>query len=418
MLQDSLGYDLIGLTSISIVILIFCILARLRPALAIILYVALIFRVLLIFIDYSLFKLPDSSSDSLYFQLLAYEWSNYGFLNVFKYYTGADSYFISWILAIVYSIFGQSELLGKSLSLLFGMGGVFLVWTIARKLWGQSVANKAGWVVALFPSLALYSSIILRESYIYFFLLFALNGCIDWNRKKNFKSLIPVLLGFICATFFHNIMIIGLIAFFFIVFFQQFKIVLLKFLNFKIIIKPLLIVLIIALIASVTILKEFRISKIGSITNETSFSELIIKKNLDYNLGEAKYPSWLVIRSEMELIYKSPLRIIYFLFSPFPWDIKKMSHLLGMLDGFLYIFLIYALLKNIKTIWEDSTLRMIFLILASYLFVFGISIGNFGTGLRHRSKFVAVIILLAAPLLPKIKIFLKSNKKTTRKSLK
>jgi len=42
------------------------------------------------------------------------------------------------------------------------------------------------------------------------------------------------------------------------------------------------------------------------------------------------------------------------------------------------------------------------ILLLSYLFVFGIGVGNFGTGIRHRSKFVVMFILLAAPLLKKI----------------
>ena len=37
-----------------------------------------------------------------------------------------------------------------------------------------------------------------------------------------------------------------------------------------------------------------------------------------------------------------------------------------------------------------------------YIFVFGIGVGNFGTGIRHRSKFVVLFILLAAPLLKKV----------------
>ena len=35
------------------------------------------------------------------------------------------------------------------------------------------------------------------------------------------------------------------------------------------------------------------------------------------------------------------------------------------------------------------------------MLVFGIGVGNFGSGIRHRSKFVVLFILLAAPLLKK-----------------
>ena len=39
-------------------------------------------------------------------------------------------------------------------------------------------------------------------------------------------------------------------------------------------------------------------------------------------------------------------------------------------------------------------------ILLVYLAAFGLGTGNFGTGIRHRTKFVILLILLAAPWLP------------------
>ena len=49
--------------------------------------------------------------------------------------------------------------------------------------------------------------------------------------------------------------------------------------------------------------------------------------------------------------------------------------------------------------------------LLCYIFVFGIGVGNFGTGIRHRSKFAVIFILLAAPLL---KSFVFSKKKVNK----
>ena len=105
-----------------------------------------------------------------------------------------------------------------------------------------------------------------------------------------------------------------------------------------------------------------------------------------------------------------PIKGIYFIFSPFPWDVKKSSHLMGMFDGFLHLFLTYLIFRNRKAIWADPALRIIFLMLLVYIAVYGVAIGNFGTGIRHRAKFIIMFILLAAPLLPKF-IFYKKMKK-------
>ena len=45
-----------------------------------------------------------------------------------------------------------------------------------------------------------------------------------------------------------------------------------------------------------------------------------------------------------------------------------------------------------------SGLRIILIIYCPILFIFGVGVGNFGSGIRHRTKFVIGLILLAAPL--------------------
>ena len=44
---------------------------------------------------------------------------------------------------------------------------------------------------------------------------------------------------------------------------------------------------------------------------------------------------------------------------------------------------------------ERSSLRVVLFILFSYFFIFGIGVGNFGTSIRHRAKFVIAIILIS-----------------------
>ena len=124
--------------------------------------------------------------------------------------------------------------------------------------------------------------------------------------------------------------------------------------------------------------------------------------------GEASFPEWIIPKNSIELIYKMPPKVAYFLFSPFPWDIKKINQLIGMFDGVLYMYFIYLIIKNIKLIWNDKNLRAILLIISSYLIVFGLVVGNFGTSIRHRLKFFLPMLLLISPFIPKIKIFKKN----------
>ena len=52
--------------------------------------------------------LPDSDADALTYEYQAWVFAKDGFLNLQNNYTGIDSRFISWIIAIPYSLFGRS----------------------------------------------------------------------------------------------------------------------------------------------------------------------------------------------------------------------------------------------------------------------------------------------------------------------
>ncbi len=396
-----MDFDLIGLSSLLLVTLLVHVIAKFRPPVATILYVALAVRILAIYLNNSVFVLPDGLGDTQRFELRAFEWSQDGFLSALDNYPGVSSFFISWVIAIFYSLFGQSELMAQSLSLFFGTVSVFLGWKLALKLWDQRVANKAGWVIALFPSLVLYSSLILREAYIYFFLLIALNGVVAWTRDKNIKSFILAFLGFVGAALFHDAMIIGLIVFIIIIFLQNIKNLFVNLLYLKIGLKSLKILSLVIIIISFTFINEITFPKTGSLTELNTKTDRILDQINNVNKGDAKYPSWLVPNTKNEIFYKSPFRMVYFVFSPFPWDIKKINHLVGMFDGILYMFLTYLIFRNRKIILSDRSLKIILLLLLAYILIYGIGVGNFGTGIRHRSKFAIIFILLAAPLLPK-----------------
>ena len=136
-------------------------------------------------------------------------------------------------------------------------------------------------------------------------------------------------------------------------------------------------------------------------------------KNIsDRSTGDASYPEWLVVKSTIEFFYKGLARMAYFLFSPFLWDIQKLTHLFGFFDGLLYMALVYLIFKNRMNIWKNPALRIILLIFAAYLFAYGIGVSNFGAGIRHRSKFAIELVILATPLIPR---FTFSNKIKLRK---
>jgi len=390
--------NLLGFTSISLIFLLVLLITIRWPSISKILYVGFAIRVIFLLIGNYIIDLPDSTADAVTFEERAWRLGQEGFIHVLNNFTGPSARFISWLIAIPYSLLGRSLLLAKSISLFFGVGSILLGWLLARKIWNNDIANKVGWTMALFPSLILYSVIVMREAYMVFFLLIALLGVVSWVKTNSLKSIIVAMFGFIGATFFHGGMFVGAIVFLAIVGASSLGILFKLLIRFRISVKIIFFLLLVTVASGFYLSNKISLPYLGSFETSTNIQVLLQKTNIATR-GVASWPQWTVISSPIEMLYKGPVRAIYLAFSPFPWDVNKLKHLIGMFDAFLYMYLSFLIFKNRKAIWSDPVLRIIFIMLISYIFVFGIGVGNFGTGIRHRSKFVVIFILLAAPLI-------------------
>ena len=74
---------------------------------------------------------------------------------------------------------------------------------------------------------------------------------------------------------------------------------------------------------------------------------------------------------------------------------------MGLFDGLFFIILTLILLKILNLYGVKFTQNYLNN-LASYLIIYGISTGNFGTGIRHRTKFIIIFIILVSPWIPNI----------------
>jgi len=401
--------DLIGFNAIAFVALITIIIALRVPSIASILFVAFLVRFFTMMIGHYLFDLPDSDADALNFEKQAWDIGQQGFSNVLMNFEGPDSRFISWLIAIFYSFFGRSLLMAQSISLFFGIGCVLLGWKLGHMLWDNYTAKKIAWTIALFPSLVLYSVSFLREVYVCFFLLIALYGVISWAKTEDYKSIIIAMFGFIGAVFFHGAMLIGALIFITIICTTSFKksFGLLKYSYIRV--KSFIFFLICIIVLGLYISNLINVQYLGTF-EVASDPQNLFKKTEVSTKGIASFPEWTIINSPIELIYKSPIRAIYFIFSPFPWEIKKIQHLIGIFDSILYFYLSILIFRNRAVIWKDKALRYILIILVFYILAFGIGVGNFGTAIRHRSKFVIMIILLAGPLIKRLIFYKRVSK--------
>ena len=399
--------DLLGFFSIALVYFATKMMGLRRPEISNILIFAFIIRVIVMLMGHYLITLPGSTADAQTYDREAWKIAQNGFFSLFDHYPGPSARFISWIIAIPYSLLERSVLMAQSISLFLSILCIYLGYKITEILWNKNCAKKVAWLITLFPSLILYSVLIMREVYVCFFLLVAILGVVNWSKFKNLRSITLALFGFVAATFFHGAIIIGGLVFSFYVGFSSIKNFIKRITKSRVNIKLLFIALISLGVCIAYFLNLITVPYLGNFENSLDSSNLL-RKTYYSTQGDASYPEWTIPKTPIEIIYKGPIRSIYFMFAPFVWNVKSAVHLIGVFDGLLYMYLFILILKNIKSIWKDESLRLVFIILLSYILIFGIGVGNFGTSVRHRSKFVILFFLLIAPWIKKF-IFFKKN---------
>lgn len=395
--------EFFSLVLILIVTLIFIYIAIIKPEIRNIILAALIFRLIfIVFTNFIIF--PESKGDANTYESLAAYWSEFGFSEFHKKLfegTTDKGNFISLVITYPYLLFGRNILIPLSINLLLSLGTVILGWHLSKKIWDSATAKKVGWILAFYPPLIFYSSVVLKEVYVWFFMLLAINFMINWTKTNDLKNIFFVSISFFILSLFHGPLLLGFFVFLFIVIIRKLKEIHFHSKEIKIKIKDIFLLAIAVYIILSFLMGNINIPKLPTLNLKVYLFE-IVNRSQFATRGEASFPEWSMYKTNMDILYKTPVKMLLFYFSPLPWEVKKLSHILLMFDGLFYFFLIFLLIKNFKHIWRNYTLRTLFIIFIFYSLIFAIGIGNFGTGFRHRTKFLILLLLIVGGYLPKI----------------
>ena len=404
---------MLEIISLSFVTVISMLLAKKHKEIAWAIAIAFVFRISATLINLYVVNLPDGADggDAFAFEYQAWIWGNQGL-------TEAISHFFSkglpWSYSnfgsLVYVIVGRSPLILSFISLLAGVYCVVLAWKVSMQVWdSHTTAKTSAWLVAIYPILILYSSLTMREVFITMLLLYGLLYVTLWVKTKKLLYAFIAFIVFSTQLFLHpgvataGILFLGILLLYYIK-------TLFSNLNSKasIDMKSLLIVLCVLLVG-------FYVYKFSSSLSFPYFTWLNIENlivRVSYmNEGPAAYPSWIMAENITEYISLLVPKLFYFLFSPFPWDVTKLKHLLGMLDGVFYLILCISIFSYRKYIKSNPRALILLLFLIFLSLIFTVAVGNFGTGLRHRSKLVPIIIILASPMIYQLFFFMKKKLK-------
>ena len=389
-------------------------LANKYKEIALVIASAFVFRISAALINLYVVTLPDGGIDAAGFEFMAWYWGQDGLIEAASHFFEHGT---TWIYvnfaSVLYAIFGRSPLTLHSISVLAGVYCVVLTWKLSIEVWGvRSVAKKSAWLVAIYPILILYSSLTMREVFITLLLLYGMLHLVLWVKTRKIKNAFIALMAFSLQLFFHPALAVAAVLFLgllFLYYNKRFFASLIN--NSSINVRSFLVIMFVLLLGLYISLTVNTVSfEIIGYHTWLNLDTLVERASIMYT-DTAAFPSWVIADNNMQLLLLLVPKLCYFLFSPFPWDISEFKHVLGLLDGVVFIMLFLSIYSHRKYIKSNpqAFILLVFIIFLSLVFTIGI--GNFGTGIRHRSKMLPIIFIIAAPFIYRVLFFKKKKLK-------
>ncbi len=349
----------------------------------VILILALLVRILLVFTDVYLFKLPDSSADADGFYKTAYQYYTSGEKFDFNAYGG----YFTYILYLLMNIIGSERMGVQFLISFFSMILLITLIDILNKLNLNLKYKKIIMLSMCFmPYLMFSNSILLRDTLTSTLLILSIREFINWIYDKKIKFCVKSCLYVILAALLHVAVIFtfAIYSIFYVLYNHNLKKVKIAGVgNIKIII-----ITIILILFGIYFFTNFN-TKFSSID---SVDDIYLKVNRAK--GGSVYLANVKINTLSQLIIWTPVKFFYFIFSPLPWNWRNILDIAAfLLDACFYLYFVVSYIKSKNKTSSSKWLFLCFLLVG---FVFALGTYNSGTAIRHRYNILPFIVVAYA----------------------
>ena len=364
------------------------------------LILSILLKVFLLLWDYygtSVYILPNSHLDSEQFHRGGIEFARYFSLKIENY---------SFVVGAIYYLFGIQRMMAQFFNVILSFLGISIFEKCLCEFDFQKESKEYSLMfAALLPNFLIMSSILIRECLISVILCSSLYFFIKWWKTRLTAFF---LLSFLCvlgACFFHSgsiAMAIGTSIVLVLTAYAHDE----EYRRLNISIKT--IVLSVAFVflflflfdsLSDSLLRRFRgleLEHIESYIEEHN----IYESHEEEDSGTSTYTIGITGQSGWRgILINSPIRIIYFLWVPMPWDMRGVSDLIAFLGSSMFyggtFFRAVRLWFRKKEYHDNKALLVavtIIALLAALVFSWGVD--SAGSALRHREKFYFLFLFL------------------------
>ncbi len=355
-----------------------------------ILFTGFILRIIILLVDLGEGKtiIPHSGDDSENFYKTGIEISmNTGLLNT-EVYGGL----YSKLLGILFYLYGDDRLFVQFLNIVVTMTVILIVIQIFRMLDIPGLIQMIlVALLAFYPHSLIFSSILVRESMISMTVVLSLYFFIRWFKYGGAIYAVLSVLAILAGASFHTAVIGILFGYLFGFIFYNHTERTLKFSVESVVPFTVFAVITTYIIVFPDVVSGLPIAnKVDQVlTNNDNVYEAVTSAR-----GDTAYLANLEVNNLFQLLLLSPVKVVYFITSPMPWNISNFNELISfLLDGVFYLTAMIIFIKNFHLVKSRPILAILLISIFAGWFIFGLGISNAGTALRHRFKFFYIVIV-------------------------
>lgn len=312
---------------------------------------------------------------------------------------GLGARFYTTLLGLVYALAGPSQFLGAQTSVFaFALSCVVLV----KMLELLEVENgHAACVLAfgLHPALSIFTSVTMRESWQILFFMQSAYCLLRFRLSARPDALLWGMLGGVLMGCLHKGLIIYILFMIPLALFSRIG---------KISVLTLQRVLGIAMTATVTAGLVAAVAT-NSLPNTPTLAKFTQGEGMEYAStyreragkgARAEYDVKLDASSPVAFAMTLPLVYVYYMLSPFPWQIRTGLDLFGALDAWLRMLLLFFALTALRSPPRQAppgVPRFLILLYFSMSILWSMGTINYGTSIRHHIVPYWILIVLGVP---------------------
>jgi hypothetical protein len=333
---------------------------------------------------YSKLLAPDEATYENAGRALALYWSGELILPPERFLANeAHGYF--YVNAVSFYLFGASSLPLKLLNAAIGVLVTRHVFLLALQLFGSPVARRASLLCNYFPSLILWSAVNIRDIWVILLLVLVSRFSLDVVRGYSHTGLLRLCAAIYALSFFRDYLV------------------------FAVAFPPVVAVLI---GKRGHLLRNFAMAALAAVAVAVLLQQGIVRPNTQARMsleglstirqnmaiGGSAYQRDADISTPGAALAFLPIALVYFFFSPFPWQLTSALRLLSAPEMLLIYVLTVPTFRGIgfaiRHLLRDCL--QILLMTALLTVTYALTEGNVGTLYRHRAQAMAFYLIFAA----------------------